>query len=149
MNKLTLVISIFTLLVFKVHGQQKSIMGIVIDENLESIPGVTIFNTDTVEIGQANIDGEFDITISEDTNQLIFAFVGMEWLTIQFESNCNQLEVIMMFDAIYDFMTLRRVDRLRKKRFDKLSEVRKKAFEKGIFKTDTVNYKQEFVRYRD
>tara|TARA_R110001583_G_scaffold63217_2_gene185287 strand:- start:11510 stop:11959 length:450 start_codon:yes stop_codon:yes gene_type:complete len=147
--KQTLIFSIFILFVFNVHGQSKTITGTVINEELELIPYVSIFSLDTVEIAKTNIDGEFNISILEETNQLMFGFVGMEWLTIKFVDNCDNLEVIMMSEWIYDFISLRKADRLRKKRFDKLPEVRKKAFEQGIFKSDSLNYSQEFDSYRD
>ena len=148
MMKLTLILSIFILFVFNVHGQSKTITGTVINEELELVPYVTIFSLDTVKIGETNLDGQFNISIQEETDQLMFGFVGMEWLTIKFADNCDNLEVIMMSEWIYDFISLRKADRLRKKRFDKLPEVRKQAFEQGIFKSDSLNYSQEFDSYR-
>ena len=149
MTKLTLIFSIFILFVSKVHGQSRTITGTVINEELELVPYVSIYSLDTVKIGETNLDGQFNITIKEETNQLMFGFVGMEWLTIKFVDNCENLEVIMMSEWFYDFISLRKADRLRKKRFDKLPEVRRKAFEQGIFKSDSLNYSQEFDSYRD
>jgi len=149
MTKLTLIFSIFILFVSKVHGQSRTITGTVINEELELVPYVSIYSLDTVKIGETNLDGQFNITIKEETNQLMFGFVGMEWLTIKFVDNCENLEVIMMSEWFYDFISLRKADRLRKKRFNKLPEVRKKAYEKGIFKSDAISYSQEFISYRD
>ena len=59
----------------------------------------------------------------------------------------NYLEVVVMIEALYDFMSLKKVDRLRMKRFKKLPELHKEAFEKGIFKTDKACYTQEFIPY--
>jgi len=50
-----------------------------------------------------------------------------------------------MASSTYDFMTLRRVNKLRMKKFRKLPELHKEAFEKGIFKTDKACYTQEFM----
>jgi hypothetical protein len=50
-----------------------------------------------------------------------------------------------MLSSTYDFMTLKKVDRLRMKRFNKLPELHKEAFEKGIFKTENACYTQEFI----
>jgi hypothetical protein len=121
----------------------------VISEDLEIVPYATIMSLDTVKIGKTNLDGQFNISINAETNQLMFWFVGMEPLTIKFSDNCNKLELIMMYGVHYDFISLRKADRLRKKRFDKLPDVRKKAFEQGIFKSDSLNYSQEFDSYRD
>jgi hypothetical protein len=121
----------------------------VISEDLEIVPYATIMSLDTVKIGKTNLDGQFNISINAETNQLMFWFVGMEPLTIKFSDNCNKLELIMMYGVHYDFISLRKADRLRKKRFDKLPDVRRKAFEQGIFKSDSLNYSQEFDSYRD
>lgn len=53
----------------------------------------------------------------------------------------------MMLSGTYDFITLKKVDRLRMKRFKKLPKLHKEAFEKGIFKTDKACYKQEIIPY--
>jgi len=145
--KLIPILSFFILFISNVHGQIRTITGTVINEDLERIPYVSIYSADTIKIGEANIDGYFDISIKEETNRLMFGFVGMEWLTITFADNCNKFEIIMMSEWFYDFISLRKADRLRKKRFDKLPELRKKAFEQGVFKSDSLNYSQEFVRY--
>lgn len=149
MMKLTLILSIFIFLTSAVHGQIRSIKGTVICEHLELLPGVSVYSLDTVEIDKTNLDGEFNISIQEETDQLMFGFVGLEPMTITFANNCEKLEIIMMYSVHYDFISLRKADRLRNKRFDKLSEVRKKAFVQGIFKSDSLNYTQEFIPYRD
>jgi len=149
MMKLTLILSIFIFLTSAVHGQIRTIKGTVICEHLELLPGVSIYSLDSVEIGRTNLDGEFNISIQDETDQLMFGFVGLEPMTITFADNCEKLEIIMMYGVHYDFISLSKADRLRKKRFDKLPEVRKKAFEQGIFKSDSLNYSQEFDSYRD
>ncbi|NOU59603.1 hypothetical protein [Marinifilum caeruleilacunae] len=149
MMKLTLILSIFIFLTSAVHGQTRAIKGTVICEHLELLPGVSIYSIDTVEIGRTYLHGEFNISIPEETDQLMFWLVGLEPMTIKFADNCEKLEIIMMYGVHYDFISLRKADRLRKKRFDKLPEIRKKAFEQGIFKSDSINYSQEFVYYRD
>jgi hypothetical protein len=50
-----------------------------------------------------------------------------------------------MSSGSYDFMSLKKVDRLRMKRFKLLPELHKKAFEEGIFKTDMACYTREFI----
>ena len=52
-----------------------------------------------------------------------------------------------MLSCTYDFITLKKVDRLRMRIFKKLPKLHKEAFEKGIFKTDKACYTQVMVMY--
>lgn len=74
-------------------------------------------------------------------------FAGMESTTIELADTCDEVELVMMFSRIYDFKTLKKVDRLRKKRIKKLPALHKQAFEKGLFKTDKACYTQKFISY--
>ena len=47
--------------------------------------------------------------------------------------------------STYDFITFKKEDKLRMKRFKKLPKLHKEAFAKGIFKTDKACYTQEFM----
>jgi len=60
---------------------------------------------------------------------------------------CEEVEVVMMLSATYDFITLKKVDRLRMKRVKKLPALHKEAFERGLFKTDKACYTQAFIPY--
>ena len=53
----------------------------------------------------------------------------------------------MILASSYDFITLKKADKLRMKEFKKLPAIHKQAFEKGIFKTDTACYTQKFIPY--
>jgi hypothetical protein len=57
------------------------------------------------------------------------------------------VEGVMMLSVHYDFITLKKVDKLRKKRFKKLQDLHKVAYEKGLFKTDRACYTQYFIPY--
>ncbi len=129
-------------------GQTRLIQGKVIDEiSFECIPYATIYSFDTIEIGKTNIEGQFKIEIPQNTERLIFAFVGMEWAPIKLHSNCDTIEIIMMNSSTYDFISLKKVERLRMKRFKKLPKLHKEAYEKGIFKTLESCYEQTFNYY--
>jgi hypothetical protein len=69
----------------------------------------------------------------------------MEWKFIDFLNNCNNLEVILQLSATYDFMSARKIDKLRKKEFDKLPVLHQSAFEKGIFKSSKPCYIDKFI----
>ena len=45
---------------------------------------------------------------------------------------------------IYDFVTSRKIDRLRKKRFDNLSGIHSDAVKKGLFENQTICYERFF-----
>jgi len=127
--------------------QTRTITGRIISEYLEPLPLIYIQDIDTTLIGKTDLDGWFKIEISSSTDSLRLCSLGIEWATIQLTSDCDTLEVVMMYDYIYDFITLRKVDRLRLRRFKKLPEIHKQAFDQGLFKTENPCYKQIFVTY--
>jgi hypothetical protein len=129
------------------YSQNKTIKGRVIDDNLETLPYMPIVINDTVEVGKTDLNGFFQIDIPVSVKKLLFSTVGIELASIELVDKCDEVEVVMMLDCTYDFITLKKADRLRMKRFKKLPELHKEAFEKGIFKTDKVCYKQEFIPY--
>ncbi len=130
-----------------ISGQTRTIHGQIVDEDLQNIPMVTIYSIDTVEITKADIDGQFRFDLPVETKRLLLAFVGMEWTTIELKDRCDTIDIIMMNEWIYDFISLKSADRKRLKRFKKLPELHKLAFEKGIFTTMQPCYNQTFVAY--
>jgi hypothetical protein len=129
------------------YSQGKLIKGRIIAENLENLPYASILINDNFEVGKADVNGYFEINIPFKEQKIIFIYLGMEVANIDLEYKCNEIEVILMDNVIYDFMSLKKIDRLRKKRFKRLPRLHKKAFEKGIFKTPDACYKQEFIPY--
>ncbi|MFT3701288.1 MAG: hypothetical protein QM802_02910 [Agriterribacter sp.] len=145
MKKLVIIFTVILLSVGNLYAQHKIIKGRVITEDLEPVPQAPIMMNDSVEIGKTDANGFFQVEIPLYVNKLTFTFVGIEQANILLAENCEEAEVIMMMRGTYDFMTLRKVDRLRLKRFNKLPELHRDAFAKGIFKTDKPCYTQEFV----
>ncbi|MBB6612744.1 hypothetical protein H7F15_17010 [Pontibacter sp. Tf4] len=144
--KLTLCFSMLLLFVcVKVYGQTRTITGRLITENLETLPEVRIHNSDTVVLGTTDKEGRFEIEIAPTTEDLLIGWIGMEWKTIQLPAHCNQLDIILMYHGHYDFMSVGRIDRLRKKRFEKLPGLHLTAYKKGLFTTKQPCYGQEFV----
>ncbi len=129
--------------------QTRTISGQILSEDLEELPAAGIHQIDTVLIGKTDINGRFSIEIPSDTDSLLLTFVGFEWTTIQLQADCDTLEVVMMYDVIYDFMSPRKIDRLRKKRFEKLPTIHQQAFDKGLFKRESPCYNQVFNSYFD
>ena len=100
---------------------------------------------DTVEVSKTDINGFFQIDIPIPVKKILFSTFGIELASIELVEKCDEVEVVMMLSSTFDFMTLKKVDRLRMKRFKKLPKFHKQAFKDGIFKTDKACYKQDFI----
>jgi hypothetical protein len=126
-------------------GQTSSLSGKVIDSDFNQLPIVNIYNRDTVLLATTDRNGDFLINITQNPKTLIIATVGMEWKFLDIADNCNNLEIILLPRYTYDFMSLRKVDRLRKKQFNKLAALHKSAYEKGVFKSEKPCYIDKFI----
>jgi hypothetical protein len=93
------------------NGQNRIISGRVISEDLEPLPMLDINNSDTVLLGKTDLDGYFKISIPLEIDRLLLSYVGMEWTEIKLRKDCDSIEVVIMYDAIYDFITLKKADR--------------------------------------
>jgi len=147
MKKLLIICIVLCVSTCILYAQNKTIKGRVIDDHLETIPGVFIMINDTVKVGKTNLNGFFQIEIPVSAKKILFGTVGIELASIELEDECDEVEVVMMLRDSYDFIKLKKIDRLRMKRFKKLPQLHKEAFEKGIFKTDKACYAQEFIPY--
>lgn len=145
MTKLLIIFIVLSFSICRLYSQSKTIKGRVIDDNLETLPYVSIVINDTVEVSRTDLNGFFQIDIPISMKKISFRFVGFDPTTIELVDRCDEVDVVMMVTGTYDFITLKKVDRLRLKRFKKLPELHKEAFEKGIFKTDKACYTQEFI----
>jgi hypothetical protein len=146
-KKLLIMLVVLGILTSSLYAQNKTIRGRVINDFLETTPGVLIIIDDTVKVGKTDVNGFFQIEIPVCVKKILFRFLGLESTTIEVMDKCDELDVIMMSSGTYDFMSLKKVDRLRMKRFKQLPEKHTEAFEKGIFKTDSACYTQEFIPY--
>ena len=144
MKKLFILFTVLSVSTCSLYSQNKTFKGRVISEDFETVPLVSIMINDTVEVGRTNMNGFFQIDIPVSEKKILFMFVGLDPTTIELVDKCDKIEVIMMLSGTYDFITLKRTDRKRKKRFKKLPEIHKQAFENGIFETKYACYKREF-----
>lgn len=87
-------------------------------------------------IGTTDNKGQFRIELTKTIDVIRIGWIGMYPETIRITDNCDYLEVILFPDVIYDFVTLKKEERLRKKDRAILPELYKKAFEQGIFKQE-------------
>jgi hypothetical protein len=127
------------------YSQNKTIKGRVISEFFDTLSFVSIMINDTVRVGRTDLKGFFKVDIPVSEKKISFRCVGMESTTVEIADTCTEVEIVMMVSFTYDFKTLKKVDKLRMKRFNKLPALHKEAFVKGIFKTETACYTQEFM----
>jgi hypothetical protein len=129
-----------------IFGQTKTVTGKIIDEfDLKGVRGIRIQKSDTSLLTETDIDGKFKFEIPVNEESLLISGVGYEWTTINFKNNCNHFDIIIMESGTYDFISLKKVDKLRMKRFKKLSELHLTAYQKGTFTTEQPCYEQNFI----
>ncbi|MBS1506087.1 MAG: hypothetical protein JSS79_05540 [Bacteroidetes bacterium] len=117
----------------------------IIDEfDLMPIPGVKI-EIDTVQLGFTDKDGFFDGILPLGKNELTMSFLGMETTKIKIPEDCGRLEVVMMADMIYDYITTRKINKKREKRFKALPGKHRAAYEKGLFRSKAPCFNYTFV----
>ena len=92
------------------------------------------------------MDGRFKISIQQETDSLLFRYVGMEWTDIRLKKDCDTVKVVMMYGVLYDFITLKKVDKLRKKRFDNLPNLHSEALKNGLFEKNNICYERVFEK---
>ena len=135
MKKLIIIYILLCVSTCCLYSQNKIIKGRVISDDFETVPLASIMINDTIEVGKTDLNGFFQIEIPVSEKKILFRNIGFEQAIIEFVDTCDEVEVVLMLSSTYDFMTPRRVERKRKKRYKKLPEIHKQAFEKGIFKS--------------
>jgi hypothetical protein len=127
--------------------ETKVIKGRIISEDLELLPKAMIYNMDTIVLGSTDLDGYFKIEVPVETNKLLLGFIGMEWTLVKIENNCQNLEMIMMTDVIYDFIPIKRINSKRHKRFKELPKKYLEAYGQGIFISSVPCVSYVFKKY--
>mgnify|MGYP006408718921 CR=1 FL=1 len=117
-----------------VYSQNKTIIGRVISEDFETLPMISIMINDTVEVGKTDLDGFFYIEIPISKKNLFFDYPGLELATICINDKCDNIELVMMYLINYDFMSLKRAERKRKKRYKNFLRYIKKLLRKVFLK---------------
>ena len=75
------------------------VKGIVLDENNEALPGATLVWEGTTIGGVTDIDGNFEIEISEKSNILTVAYIGYKIFTIQVDDPNEFLKIVLKLDT--------------------------------------------------
>jgi TonB-linked SusC/RagA family outer membrane protein len=94
-----LIVGLFLLITSaSVHGQSKTVSGIVTDEQRLPIPGVSVMVKGGKIGTQTNADGQFTIQTTPN-DQLIFSFIGYESKTLNI-GNSSQINVTLQTSTI-------------------------------------------------
>jgi hypothetical protein len=113
----------------------KTLTGRLLDDRLETVPLATIYARDTTVIGTTDMEGYFKLAVPVNTTTLLFGAVGYDYTTVKLSADCAHLEVILLLDYTYDFMSVRRVNRVEFRRYKHLPRLQQQAYEKGLFKS--------------
>jgi len=142
-----LIILLCLIVVFEVFGQTKTITVKVIisephyengvDSEFHVLPGAIIFSSDTTEVGRTNKEGIFELKVDSSINQILAGFIGYDLELVQFSRECELVEIILMPDVIYDFVSAKKAARLRRKDRRILPDLYKQAYKKGILTQET------------
>ena len=128
-------------------GQTKTLSGKVVlsepsyekrmDSEFLLAPDAKVFSEDTVELGTSNKHGIFEIEVPENTSKIFVAWVAYDWEVIELSDNCEQLEIVLIPAVIYDFVSLKRANKLNEKHRKKwLPELYQQAFEQGFIRSE-------------
>lgn len=130
-------------------GQTRIITGKTLDDHLYPLGYIEITNLDTTVLATTDPNGNFKVEIPIGTKSLRVIGIRKEWKLINLSPDCNYLEIIVLNAGSYDFMSPRKVDRLRKKYFNTLPQLHMDAYNKGIFKMTTRCYEDIFLPMKE
>lgn len=132
-----------------IYSQNSIFQGKVIDDDFQSIMGVWIMVNDSIKVGETGMDGCFQFETTLPVNKLSFLYLEMEKADLKISEDCYYIELIMIPYPYYDFMSYRKINKIRRKRYKKLPKLHQEAYEKGIFQSPEVCYIQEFVEFKE
>ncbi len=144
MRRLMFLIALISISAYNLYPQIKIISGRIISDDLAPAPGISIFINDSIEVGITDMEGFFKISINKNIKEIKFIGFGFEPAIIELVDNCDIIEIVMMYAGSYDFISLKRAYRKRRRKFKKLPKIHKLAYEKGIFKTRKPCYVRKF-----
>jgi hypothetical protein len=119
-------------------GQERVITGRILDgnSNLSPFPGV-IITSDSKVIDTTDLNGNFRFKLSPEIKEIEINFIGIQEEQVIISENCNHIGVILLYEGIYDFVTLKAAERKRKRYRNKvLPKLYAEAYEKKLFGTE-------------
>ena len=127
------------------YGQTRTVQGRVLSEELEPLPGLEIRNSNDFILGKADMTGHFKINIDQQTDSLFLSFIAMEQAKIRISDECDLIELIIMDHVLYHEISSKKIDRLRRRRFEDLSKKHIQAVDQGLFTNNQICYERTFV----
>lgn len=126
------------------YGQNRQLNGLVLNEEMEPISHIFIYINDSLEIGRTDAKGKYEVTLPVEVDSIIFRGVGFEPLLVTLGTGCSRVEVIMVLAGSYDFMSPAKVDRQRRRYFEKINKLYPAAIQKGLFASTPTCHKTVF-----
>ena len=149
-HKYVLTLSMVLFSVNSIYSQSRMFQGMVIDDlDLEPVIFAEIFVNDSIKIGRTGMDGCFQFETSLPIKKLTFTSAGMEDAILRLSEKCNHIELIMISWPHRCFMSLRKIDKERRKIYKNLPKLHNEAYEKGIFQSPEACYTQEYLEYSE
>lgn len=110
------------------------ITGQVLDQDLIELPGVFIMTSDSKVIDTTDFNGRFSFKFTPEIKKIKFVSFMVQPEEIEVSDNCNHIEIILLNEWIYDFVSLKTAERKRKRdRKRMLPKLYAQAYEKGLF----------------
>ena len=81
-----------------IYAQDRTITGVVVDENGEPMPGVSVVIKGTTNGTVTDLDGKFTIT-APIGSILVFSFVGYQTMEVRITKDTGAIKVIMRSDS--------------------------------------------------
>ena len=118
-----------------VYSQNRVISGMVVDDSPELYPiiGVSVIINDSINITETGVDGSFQFETSLPVYKLSFSLVNYERVDLMLLEKCNIVDVVMITDATYDFMSYRKINKERRKNTRNFQSYIKKRMRKAYF----------------
>ena len=125
-------------------AQNKAVSGLLLDQELSPVCGAFIYVNDSV-VGKTNAQGKYEISLPPGVDSIFFGGVGYEKLLVKVAPDCGHVDAIMILAGSYDFMSPKKVDRQRRRYFEKIRKLYPIAVQKGLFASSTPCYKVVFL----
>jgi len=142
--KIVLIIVSALIVYLGTFAQSRTVNGLLLDRDIYPIWGIQIYIHDSVEVGRTDAQGKFEINLPVGVDSIIFRGVGFEPLLVTLAPGCSRVEAIMILAGTYDFMSPAKVDRQRRRYFNKISKLYPVAVQKGLFASTSPCHKAVF-----
>lgn len=92
---------------FAQQTNERNVTGTIIDENKESMVGVTVMIPGTTTATITDLDGKFNLKVSENTKELQLSFIGYQIALIPIQgSNAINFQMVPEFTTLNDVVVI-------------------------------------------